>query len=116
MPGWLTLLLPILGAIVVGALGGIGRYVAWRQFRHQAPIESQEAVHASFQRQIASAEKRDAADEVEQLRRELEEQEDAWRAQQGVRSRAPQAPLTLDAPTRLAPEELNELRRLLRAS
>ena len=104
MPGWLTLLLPILGAIVVGALGGIGGYAAWRQFRHRAPIESQEAIHASFQRQIASAEKRDAADEVEQLRRELEEQEEAWRAQQGVSSRVPPGPLTADQPTQLAPE------------
>jgi tetratricopeptide (TPR) repeat protein len=118
MPKWLAVALGIVGAVggVVGALGGFGGYVAWSQFRHQQPIESHEAVQRSFERQIASAEKRGDGAEVEQLRRGLEGQEEAWRAQQGVQSRISPGPLTVDQPIQLAPEQLAELRRLLQAS
>ena len=60
MPDVVTIVVSAIGAAggTIGAVGGISGYVAWRQFKHRAPIEGQDAVHESFQRQIASAEKR----------------------------------------------------------
>ena len=83
---WLNLLV----AVISGGLAGtfVPSAVTWLLGRHKPPIESQEAAFNSFERQIASAEKRGDAEEGDRLRKEMEQQEEAWRAQQGVRSKA----------------------------
>ena len=97
---------------LIGAAGGLSAFVAWRRFKHQHPIESQDAVFQSFERQIASAENRGDKEEVERLQKELEQQEEAWRAQQGVRLRTPRR-LKPDKKSPLAGEEAAALRNQL---
>ena len=116
IPEWLQTLLAIVGGAggLIGAVGGLSAHVAWRKFKHQQPIESQDAVFKSIERQIASAEKRGDKEEVERLRKELEQQEEVRRAQQGVRSRVP---INMDQDKlRLTGEEAKILRKQLAAA
>ena len=84
---WLNLL----AAVISGGLAGtfVPSAVTWLLGRHKPPIESHDAVFQSFERQIASAEKRGDKEKVDRLREQLEQQEEAWRAQQGLRSKIP---------------------------
>ena len=67
---------------------------------------------STFEKQIASAEKRNDQEQATQLRLQYEEQLEAWRAQQGVASLAPTA-IFRDMPTSLTQSELEQLRSML---
>ncbi len=57
--------------------------------REEVRAEVEQDFWRSFERQIASAERRGDNEEAERLRRMYESHEEAWRAQRALRSRAP---------------------------
>lgn len=76
MPDWLLITTSAIGGFAIG-VGGL--IVNWLSTRHKPPIESGMAMAQSYERQIASAERRQDSDAVERLRLEAEAQEEAWR-------------------------------------
>ncbi len=83
--------------------------------REEVHEEEEQNFWRSFERQIASAERRGDSAEAERLRRAYESHEEAWRAQRALRSRAPSA---RDAPfaAALQPNQRGEVRTLLERS
>lgn len=65
---------------LVGVAAGLwGAYTAHNVAKFQQPFSKHKAIQASFEKQIASAEKRANEKEVERLRKSYEEYEEGWR-------------------------------------
>ena len=103
-------------AIAAGFFGGSGiaplimtTYLGFKRESRDAI----EAIWTSYREQIQSAEARGDAHEIERLRREYEQQQEAWRAEQSVLAKAPRKITQPDAIANLSEAEKNELRALL---
>jgi tetratricopeptide (TPR) repeat protein len=100
---------------VVSAIGGLlggGGAGGYIQSRRQSKRERTQDIWDSFREQAASAEARGDGREADRLRRDYEAQQEAWRAQQGVRALAPKD-LTREKDSRLSEGELTNLVALL---
>ncbi len=89
--------------------------LASRRFRHDVEETKWQRIQESYEKQIASAEKRGDGAKGAELRREYEGQLEAWRAQQDLEGVAPRAISAGGVPT-LEPAEVERLRGLLAAS
>ena len=76
------------------------------------PVDDEESFRHSLERQIASAEQRSDSLEAERLRRAYESNEEAWRAQRSLRSRAPSNSVAASSDA-LRPNQRGEVRSLL---
>ena len=76
------------------------------------PEDDEESFRSSLERQIASAERRGDSLEAERLRRAYESNEEAWRAQRSLRSRAPSNSVAASSDA-LRPNQRGEVRSLL---
>lgn len=75
-----TLSIVILLFAIVGAIAGLwGAYTVFNGAQYQHPFSKHEAIQASFNKQIASAEKRGNEKELERLHKSYEEYEEGWR-------------------------------------
>lgn len=64
-----------------GGLAGVwGAYTAYDSSKFKQPFDEREQMVNSFTSQIASAEKRNAPEEVVRIRLELEKYEESWRS------------------------------------
>ena len=65
---------------IAGAAAGLwGAYTAQTALQYQQPFSKHKAIQASFEKQIASAEKRSDEKELERLRKSYEQYEEGWR-------------------------------------
>lgn len=83
--------------------------------RAEVRAEVEQDFWRSFERQIASAERRGDNEEAERLRRMYESHEEAWRAQRALRSRAPSS-RDAASPNALQAHLRSEVRQLLERS
>ena len=97
-------------------LGGAGTILAYLKFRHKQPLETQKAIGDSFERQADFAKRRAESENENEKRvlKDAEVQEEAWRAQQRVRSKVPR---TIDpGKPVLTGKEAEAMRGLLKAA
>ena len=110
------------GAILLALLGGGGItsvVLARRQVTREGKQEKRDStkdIWASYERQIRLAEERGDKDAADTVRLEHEQQQVAWRAQQGIEQITPIEISTVKDEPALAPEELADLRGLLSES
>ena len=65
---------------IVGAAAGLwGAYTAHETARYQQPFSKHKAIQSSFEKQLASAEKRGDEKEIQRLRKSYEQYEEGWR-------------------------------------
>lgn len=75
-----TLNIVILLLAIIGAAAGLwGAYTVFDVTQYRQPFAKHEAIQASFNKQIASAEKRGNEKELERLRKSYEGYEEGWR-------------------------------------
>lgn len=106
---WTTVVIPLVTFVVGGGLAGVVVQV-W-QTRRKNRRDTEQDYIASLEKQIASAEKRNDAQETERLRREYEQQLEALRAQKNLGLIAPKE--ISREPSTLPEEEITRLRTLL---
>ena len=107
-------------AVVLGPAAGLGaallgHRLGSRHFRHQVEETRWQRIQESFEKQIASAEKRGDEPKAAVLRQEYEGQLEAWRAQQDLEGVAPRTISARGMPT-LKPQEVARLKELLAAA
>ena len=83
-------------ANLLGGGGVLGALYNWYTFRRQAARQDIADFWDAYERQATSAEKRRDAEEAARIRKDYEEQLEAWRAQQEVNRLVP--------PSRIEPE------------
>ena len=109
---WPTIGVSFGGAVLGGGLVSAG--VDWWRNRHLTKLEKAQDHFVSYEKQIASAEKRGDLEMVNRLRVEYEEQQEAWRAQQDLGLIAPKE-VGIEART-VSESDIAQLRELLAKS
>ena len=100
----------IAAAITIIGQGGIlGILRSWRQEGR----DELKVIWETFEKQIELAKKRGDEDEENRISVEYGQQLEAWRAQQGLEKLAPREITPLNAESSLAPDEVEQLKKLL---
>lgn len=72
-------------SVILGGGGVVGAIYNWWTFRQQSTRQNMADFFDSYERQAASADRRGDKVEADRLRREYEQQHEAYRAQQKVK-------------------------------